>query len=352
MNGASSKNVNSQSETACLDQGEEVLPELITFSSGEAFFYLIPPAASYGHRAELWDVDAPAREVRVLLVLSSEDGVVRLLEHPSGVVFAECPLPTDGTSLTTVVEPVLDSSRYFVLRVAHRSSNNHAFIGVGFRSATDMAPKLVLKYFDTAGRAESARLLLALGEVPFTDEFLDATSWPALKPLTPFGQTPVLEVDGTLLGQSNAINLYCAKLAKLYPEDPLDAAKADMVVAQAHDCLEPLFASFGIKDAEEKLKKTQEALQGTVANRTNLLGAYLVSLKTDFFGGSKPNIADVITYVNFSILQSGAMDGIPTTILADFPTIKAHHARMAALPAIATYYKTKNNPKRVGFAAA
>ncbi|MEW5301091.1 MAG: hypothetical protein WDW36_003971 [Sanguina aurantia] len=137
MNGASSKNVNSQSETACLDQGEEVLPELITFSSGEAFFYLIPPAASYGHRAELWDVDAPAREVRVLLVLSSEDGVVRLLEHPSGVVFAECPLPTDGTSLTTVVEPVLDSSRYFVLRVAHRSSNNHAFIGVGFRTRGD-----------------------------------------------------------------------------------------------------------------------------------------------------------------------------------------------------------------------
>lgn len=33
-------------------------------------------------------------------------------------------------------------------------------------------------------------------------------------------------------------DLYCAKLAKLYPEDALDAAKADMVVAQAHDCLE------------------------------------------------------------------------------------------------------------------
>lgn len=43
-------------------------------------------------------------------------------------------------------------------------------------------------------------------------------------------------------------------------------------------CAQPLFASFGIKDAEEKLKKTQEALQGTVANRTNLLGAYLVGI--------------------------------------------------------------------------
>lgn len=29
------------------DQDKDV-PELITFSSGEAFFYLIPPAASYG----------------------------------------------------------------------------------------------------------------------------------------------------------------------------------------------------------------------------------------------------------------------------------------------------------------
>lgn len=43
MNGTSS-----ESEIACVDQGEEVLPELITFSSGEAFFYLIPSAASYG----------------------------------------------------------------------------------------------------------------------------------------------------------------------------------------------------------------------------------------------------------------------------------------------------------------
>lgn len=31
---------------------------------------------------------------------------------------------------------------------------------------------------------------------------------------------------------------YCAKLAKLYPEDPVAAAFSDMVVAQSDDCLE------------------------------------------------------------------------------------------------------------------
>lgn len=43
--------------------------------------------------------------------------------------------------------------------------------------------------------------------------------------------------------------------------------------------------------------------------------------------------------------------GIPLDVLSGFPVLKAHHARMANFPAIATYYKTKNNPKRIGFTA-
>ena len=48
-------------------------------------------------------------------------------------LFAECPLPNDGTPLTTAVQAVVDSSRYFVLRVVDREAGHHAFLGVGFR---------------------------------------------------------------------------------------------------------------------------------------------------------------------------------------------------------------------------
>jgi glutathione S-transferase len=40
---------------------------------------------------------------------------------------------------------------------------------------------------------------------------------------------PVLEVGGVVYCQSNAILRYVGKLAKLYPEDPVLALRADMV---------------------------------------------------------------------------------------------------------------------------
>lgn len=47
----------------------------------------------------------------------------------AGELFAECPVPTDHRPLLTAVEPVVDSSRYFVLRIVDRDSQRHAFIG-------------------------------------------------------------------------------------------------------------------------------------------------------------------------------------------------------------------------------
>eukprot|EP00983_Pelagomonas_calceolata_P037326 1136288-Pelagomonas_calceolata.AAC.1 len=78
------------------------------------------------------------------------------------------------------------------------------------------------------GRAEATRLMLRLGKYPFEmsltaddwDYLLKREEWAELKPKMPFGQVPVLEVDGKMLSQSSAMERYVAKLTDQYPSDP------------------------------------------------------------------------------------------------------------------------------------
>ena len=54
--------------------------------------------------------------------------------------------------------------------------------------------KVALIYFDLPGRAELTRILLNYAGIPFEDRHVTRDQWPELKPTTPFGQLPVLEV--------------------------------------------------------------------------------------------------------------------------------------------------------------
>ena len=97
-------------------------------------------------------------------------------------------------------------------------------------------PKLKLTYFDFhGGRGEPARLALSIGGIPFEDDRVAPSDWPARKPDTPFGALPVLEVDGQTLAQSNAINRYVGKLTDLYPSDAWQAALCDEVMEAVED---------------------------------------------------------------------------------------------------------------------
>lgn len=51
----------------------------------------------------------------------------------AGELFANCPYSLDGKA----VEPVLDSSRYYVIRVEDASSGQRAFLGMGFPDRSD-----------------------------------------------------------------------------------------------------------------------------------------------------------------------------------------------------------------------
>jgi glutathione S-transferase-like protein len=72
--------------------------------------------------------------------------------------------------------------------------------------------KLKLTYFDfQGGRGEPPRLALSIGGIPFEDDRVPPAEWEGRKTHTPFGALPVLEREGQVVAQSNAINCYVGK---------------------------------------------------------------------------------------------------------------------------------------------
>lgn len=96
----------------------------------ECHVYKIPPRSSaQGHRANDWN-GHHLWTGRCRVIAKGSQCEIKLEDSSSGRLFATCPVNCDADAPPSV-EPVLDSSRYFVLRIED-GSGKHAFIGLGF----------------------------------------------------------------------------------------------------------------------------------------------------------------------------------------------------------------------------
>ncbi|XP_026330565.1 glutathione S-transferase 2-like [Hyposmocoma kahamanoa] len=71
--------------------------------------------------------------------------------------------------------------------------------------------KVVLHYFPLKALGEGPRMLLAYGGQEFEDHRVPEEQWPDFKPKMPFGQMPVLEINGKKYAQSVAISRYLGR---------------------------------------------------------------------------------------------------------------------------------------------
>src|SRR6476469_1216412 len=96
-------------------------------------------------------------------------------------------------------------------------------------------PRLI--YFDApASRGEECRLALHVAGVDFEDVRIKRGDWPALKPKTPFGSLPVLELPGQPpLAQSTAIMTLIGRRHGLHPSDLFEAARHEAIMQHAED---------------------------------------------------------------------------------------------------------------------
>jgi len=197
----------------------------------------------------------------------------------------------------------------------------------------------VLTYFDVKGLAEASRLIFAEAGIKFEDVRIKNADFPAWKKeheaKLPFGQVPILEIDGVTIAQSQSIYRFLARRYGLYGKTDVEGAHADMVVDAIKDIGNSVRAfklpffdkrsdedkKNGVppalsEDDKEALFKQKEPSR-TIANLNKFLGT------KEFFAGTF-TYSDIVSFVFWEMLYpefSKQMD--------QFKHLKEHHKRVS-----------------------
>lgn len=184
--------------------------------------------------------------------------------------------------------------------------------------------------FPLSGHSHRVELMLSLLGLPSEFVTVDLTQGahkhPEFLAMNPFGQVPVIDDNGTVLADSNAILVY---LAQKYGEGrwiPSDAAGAAAVQRWLSIAAGPLAAG----PARARLITVFGApynAEAVIANAHALLEVIEAELSGRLYlVGEQPSIADVASYSYIAHAPEGNVS------LADYPNLRAWLARIEALP--------------------
>ncbi|QUS38186.1 glutathione S-transferase [Tardiphaga alba] len=196
-----------------------------------------------------------------------------------------------------------------------------------------------LYHFALSGHAHRARLFASLLGLPHEVIEVDLASGAHKKPeflaLNPFGQVPVLDDDGTVVADSNAILVYLAKKSgqsQWLPEDAagsaavqrwLSVAAGELAYGPAAARLITVFgAGFNPQEVISRAHTLLARIEAHLAGR-------------DWLVGNAPTIADVALYSYIARAPEGNVD------LSDYPAVKAFLRRIEALPGFVPFTETK-----------
>nr|ABR09271.1 glutathione S-transferase 1 [Laminaria digitata] len=186
-----------------------------------------------------------------------------------------------------------------------------------------MGPKLILSYFDIPALGEPLRLALAMSGQAWEDKRVSKEEFMAIKPSLPYNQLPTLEVGGTLIPQSLAQMRYIGKIGGLYSEDPIEAAFADAAMEAVIDMHFHLRPTVHEQDPAKKLEMRKAMTDNYLPTWLGNLERALKAAGGSYFAGGKLSIGDIYVVARLNWLKRGALDGIPDTIVDDFPLLSA-----------------------------
>lgn len=196
-----------------------------------------------------------------------------------------------------------------------------------------------LYHFPLSGHAHRAHLFVSLLGLPHelieVDLASGAHKTPEFLALNPFGQVPVLDDDGTIISDSNAILVYLAKKSgqsQWLPEDAKDSAAVQrwLSVAAGELAYGPaaarLITVFGARFNPDEVIARAHILLARI--EAHLAGR-------DWLVGNGPTIADVALYSYIASAPEGNVD------LSGYPGVNAFLRRVEALPGFVPFAKTQ-----------
>ncbi|CAI8775333.1 MULTISPECIES: glutathione S-transferase family protein [Pseudomonas] len=184
--------------------------------------------------------------------------------------------------------------------------------------------------FPRSGHAHRVELMLSLLKLPTELIFVDLAKGehkqPAFLALNAFGQVPVIDDQGVVLADSNAILVYLAQKygnGRWLPADPVGAAKVQRWLSAAAGPIAfgparaRLITVFGAPyNAAEVIAYAHTVLK--------VIDHELAS--TPYLAGTEPTIADVAVYSYVAHAPEGNVS------LDEYANIRAWLARIEALP--------------------
>jgi len=202
-------------------------------------------------------------------------------------------------------------------------------------------PSYKIIYFNATGRAETMRMIFKVAGVEFEDVRLEHDQFtPEMKAGLPFGQLPVLEVDGVKLGQSNACARYLARKFNLAGKTDFEQAQVDMIVDCFEDSSKPMISFFHEKDETRKAEMKKKFIDEQLPALLTLLEKLL----TANHGGDKFFVGDELTWADIQFLTLSKwltlLAGIENPY-AKFPKLAAIKTRVENVPQIADWIEKR-----------
>ena len=192
-------------------------------------------------------------------------------------------------------------------------------------------PAIKLYRHPLSGHAHRVQLMLSLLKLPMEPVDLDMAIGAHKKPeflaINPFGQVPVIDDNGTILSDSNAILVYLVKKyddgGSWLSDEPVAAARIQRWLSVAAGqvaygpCAARLVTVFGAQlNADEAITRSHVLLKVMNSELAN----------SPFLTGDTATIADVANYAYIAHAPEGNVS------LEDYPNVRAWLQRVEALP--------------------